>query len=376
MLVMPSNESPVTSLSSRNVNGRCGSMETSHSDSLAISTAIGLMSTPYRQCSMIWRRALMTSGSAATSRARPASTGASAMSAARVDVALGGPGLDELVGQVAAGGDEERAGAHGDVGHPQRQDLLGGAQLPGRAIRGLQRPGGVDQRFQGALGDLFGEEPRRVVGAGAGPQRGLGHVERAGQDDHRVAAQVLADDPVERQQSLDQGVVVGDGVQPGPAWARSSPASGASFGRQRPGRADAGVLVELGQFGGERFRGNVCRGDGLQRRSSGTSSSRPVLADQADHGLGGAEALEGQQALVDVADLLHGQGAERDRAQLPADDTVCTARSMCRTVRSSTAAAARLASSRPRPSSHGCRPGRTATRRGRSARAPDGTTPR
>ena len=44
-----------------------------------------------------------------------------------------------------------------------------------------------------------------------------------------------------------------------------------------------------------------------------------VLADQADDGLGGAEALEGEQALVDVADLLHGQRAERDRAQLPAD---------------------------------------------------------
>ena len=44
-----------------------------------------------------------------------------------------------------------------------------------------------------------------------------------------------------------------------------------------------------------------------------------VLADQADDGFGGAEALEGEQALVDVADLLDGQGAERDRAQLAGD---------------------------------------------------------
>ena len=135
--------------------------------------------------------------------------GASARSAERVDVAFGGPGFDELAGQVAAGGDEERAGAHGDVGDLQGQDLLGGAELPCRAVGGLQRARGVDQRLQGAFGDLLGEEPGRVVRAGAGAQRGLGDVQRAGEDDHRVAAQVLADDPVERQQALDQGVVAG-----------------------------------------------------------------------------------------------------------------------------------------------------------------------
>ena len=43
------------------------------------------------------------------------------------------------------------------------------------------------------------------------------------------------------------------------------------------------------------------------------------LADQADHDLGRAEALERQQALVHVADLLDGQRAERDRAPLPRD---------------------------------------------------------
>ena len=47
------------------------------SESLAISTAMGLMSTPYRQRSMTWRRALMTGGSAARSRARPDSAGGS-----------------------------------------------------------------------------------------------------------------------------------------------------------------------------------------------------------------------------------------------------------------------------------------------------------
>ena len=102
------------------------------------------------------------------------------------------------------------------------------------------------------------------------------------------------------------------------ACARSSPVSGRELGRQRPGRADAGVLVRLGELGGQRFRGDV--------RAAMLSSVRErhlflaaVLADQADDDLGGAEALEGQQALVDVADLLDGQGAERDRAQLAGD---------------------------------------------------------
>ena len=62
----------------------------------------------------------------------------------------------------------------------------------------------------------------------------------------------------------------------------------------------------------------MCRRDGLQRGERYLLLAA-VLAGQADDGLGGAEALEGEQALVDVADLLHGQRAERDRAQLPAD---------------------------------------------------------
>ena len=62
-----------------------------------------------------------------------------------------------------------------------------------------------------------------------------------------------------------------------------------------------------------------------------------LLADQADHHLGGAEALEGQQALVDVADLLDVSVRNETVRRSPVPIlTVCTARSMCSTVRSST----------------------------------------
>ena len=38
---------------------------------------------------------------------------------------LAGPGLDETVGEVAGGGDEERAGAAGDVGDLEVEELVG-----------------------------------------------------------------------------------------------------------------------------------------------------------------------------------------------------------------------------------------------------------
>ena len=115
---------------------------------------------------MISRRALMTRGSAATSRARPDSTGGAVRCAGAHPRCLRRPGFDELAGQVAAGGDEECAGAHRDVGDPQGEDLLGGPEFPRRAVGRLQRARAVDQGLQGAFGDLLGEEPGRVVGAG------------------------------------------------------------------------------------------------------------------------------------------------------------------------------------------------------------------
>ena len=78
----------------------------------------------------------------------------------------------------------------------------------------------------------------------------LGDVEGAGEDDHRVAAQVLADDPVEGQQALDQGVVAGDGVQAGLGLGPLVAGERGELRRQRPGGADAGVLVQFGELGG------------------------------------------------------------------------------------------------------------------------------
>ena len=74
----------------------------------------------------------------------------------------------------------------------------------------------------------------------------------------------------------------------------------------------------FGELDGERLRGNVRRRGALQCPERHLIFAA-VLADQADDRFGGAEAFEGEQPLVDVADLFHGQGAERDRAQFAGD---------------------------------------------------------
>ena len=74
----------------------------------------------------------------------------------------------------------------------------------------------------------------------------------------------------------------------------------------------------IGELRGERLGARMSGGEVLQVGQRDLFLAA-VLAGQADHDLGGAEALERQQALVDVADLLDGQRAERDRAPLPAD---------------------------------------------------------
>ena len=70
---------------------------------------------------------------------------------------LGGPGLDEPVGEVAGGGDEERAGAAGDVGDLEVEQLVGRLELPRRLVGGLVRAGRVAERLEGVEDDLLGE---------------------------------------------------------------------------------------------------------------------------------------------------------------------------------------------------------------------------
>ena len=54
---MPSRELPTSILSSTKLNGCLGSSDTSHSDNLHISIAIGLMSAPYRHWATTLRSA-------------------------------------------------------------------------------------------------------------------------------------------------------------------------------------------------------------------------------------------------------------------------------------------------------------------------------
>ena len=120
------------------------------------------------------------------------------------------PRLDQAVGEVAAGGDEERAGAHRDVRDLQFEDLLGRADPPLRRVRRLQGTGAVDEGLQGAFGDLFGEGPGRVVGAGRGAAVRAGHVPAARREDRGQAELVEAEQAEERRDLLGQ-FGVGDG---------------------------------------------------------------------------------------------------------------------------------------------------------------------
>ena len=199
MLVMPRRESPAASLSSRKVNGRWGSIDTSQREQLCHLDGHGVDVDAIQTMLDDLAAGLDDQGVGGYVQGQAGFHRGLGEEKLGIDVATDGPGFDELAGQVAAGGDEEGAGAHGDVGHPQGQDLLGGPELPRRTARSLERAGRVHQGFQGAFGDLFGQEPRRVVRAGAGPEGALGDVEGAGEDHNRVAAQVLADDPVDGQ---------------------------------------------------------------------------------------------------------------------------------------------------------------------------------
>ena len=200
---MPSSESPARSAWSTNENGRSLASVISQSESLAISTAIGFLSTPYRQRSATrrWASASRSIGSAG-SGSRSAS-GVSATSAVDRHV-LSDPGLLQPRGEVAAGGDEERAGAHRDVGDLEVEKLVGGLELPVRRVALLGGAGVVGDRVERVLDDLLGELARRVVGAGRAAVERLRDEQRPGEEDERVAAQVVAQQRVVRRDPLEQ----------------------------------------------------------------------------------------------------------------------------------------------------------------------------
>lgn len=140
----------------------------------------------------------------------------------------------------------------------------------------MERTRGVDQGFQGAFGDLFGEEPGGVVGAGAGPEGALGDVEGAGEDDDRIAAQVLADEAVEGQQALDQGVVAGDGVQAGLGLGALVAGERGQLQRQCTGEPMPESLYCSASLAAS-VSAETCAAAVVSSVLSGTSSSRPSL---------------------------------------------------------------------------------------------------
>ena len=104
-----------------------------------------------------------------------------------------GPGLGDPVGQEASGGDEERAGAGGDVGDLEVEDRRAGLQLPRVLVVGLQRPRLVDQRLQRVQDDLLGQRAWRVVRAGVLARRRLDDDQAADGHHERDAAEVAPD---------------------------------------------------------------------------------------------------------------------------------------------------------------------------------------
>ena len=223
------------------------------------------------------------------------------------------PGLDEPVGEVAGRGDEERAGAAGDVGDLELQDPVGVHRHP--AVCLLVRARVVDEGFEGVLDDFGGEGLGRVVRAGGRAGRRLDHDQAAGQEDRGPVAQVAADRADERAEPVPQLRV----------------------GRRHRAQCAVGVLDlgavpdRLGERGlGRRRRRRAGRSStqvriafasaSAVRRDAANSSRRDerdlrllaLLPDEADDDLVDVRAGVAEQALVDVADLLDVDVAEGD----------------------------------------------------------------
>ena len=239
---------------------------------------------------------------------------------------------------------------------------LGRAESPLRRVRCFQRTGAVDERLEGTFGDLFGERPRRVMGTGRGTAVGACDVPPAGLGDRGQAELVEAEqaegrgDP-HRQFGIDDGAL--EPAEP--------------FGIL--GRRGEGCLHLLGRPA--RAVGEVLD---LERRSLGEGDLgvfldllRPLVrALQAEHSFGGGTDLQFEEALVDVADLFHVQGTEREAAALAAEHHILHGASIRSTVRSSTAGGLppRGCRSTGRPRAKGSGPGRTGRHRRRGAAGP------
>ena len=117
---------------------------------------------------------------------------------------LGDPRLDEPVGEVAGRGDEEGAGAAGDVGDLEVEQLVGGLELPRRLVGGLVRPGRVAERLKRVQDDFLGQRLRRVVRAGVLARRRLLDHQATGQDDEGTLAQVEPDEAEPRADPIPQ----------------------------------------------------------------------------------------------------------------------------------------------------------------------------
>ena len=101
------------------------------------------------------------------------------------------PRFHEAFGHVAAGLDEEGAGAHGHVANLEGEQFLGGLELPLILGQPLGRSE-IDERLQRVLDDGFGEAARGVMGAGAASVAARGDVEAVLGTDHGTTERVLA----------------------------------------------------------------------------------------------------------------------------------------------------------------------------------------
>ncbi len=205
--------------------------------------------------------------------------------------------FDQPVGEVAAGGGEDGARAHGRVAHPQAEDLGRDAESPLLGVGLVLWPRFVDEWLQGVAHDLLGQRLGRVLGAHVPAGRRLGDVLRARQQHDRQTPQVGADQPPERQHPLDGGVVVAAGDSEAGEIDAARPV-GEKLDKRGRGALTAGLV------GQPLAEGDGPGGELSLELGDGELGLGALGADQAQrqHLHGSAAVVE--QALVAVADLL------------------------------------------------------------------------
>ena len=107
-----------------------------------------------------------------------------------------GPRFEQLRREVAACGDEERAGAHRDVGDLQFEQLAGRPELPLCGIALLSRSRVVRDWVERIMDDLLSQLAWRVVRPGCAAVERLRDEQRARHEYERVAAEVVAQERV------------------------------------------------------------------------------------------------------------------------------------------------------------------------------------